>query len=56
MNYRQQYTIEKVREQIGTIKAMLNDVMNNSGPLTADELKKVREANYHISQADDYLS
>ena len=55
MTSRQEYILEKVREQISVTRQMLDDVMYRTDPLSPEEQKKVREAYDLICQANDRL-
>lgn len=55
MSPRQIYIINKVREQISTLRSMLDDVMYRTDPLPPDEFKRVRESYDKICEANDKL-
>lgn len=55
MTSRQEYILGKVREQIHTIRQMLDDVMYRTDPLTPEEHKRVRECYDLLCQANDKL-
>lgn len=55
MTTRQEYILDKVREQIRITRQMLDDVMYRTDPLPQDEHRKVREAYDLICQANDRL-
>jgi len=55
MTTRQEYILQKVQEQIRTVKQMLDDVMYRTDPLKKEEHRRIREAYDLICQANDRL-
>ena len=55
MSPRQIYIINKVREQISTLRSMLDDVMYRTDQLPPDEFKRIRECYDKICEAGDNI-
>lgn len=56
MTSRQQYTLEKVEEQISVAKIMLEDILYRTEKLSQDEHRKVFEVLELVNQAKDKLT
>ena len=55
MTNRQEYILEKVREQIRNARMMLDDVLYRTDDLDEDERKKIRGAYDDLCSANDKL-
>ena len=55
MTKQQQYTLQKVRDEITEIRGMLDSMMYGEDPIDDDDYSKLRSAYDLICQANDKL-
>lgn len=55
MTFRQEHTLQNVRENIQQIRLLLDDVMYHMEPLDDQEYEKVRSCYNHICEANDAI-